>query len=398
MKRQYKDDDVVVASACRTPIGAFLGMLSTVPAVRLGSLVVGEAIRRAGVAPEQVQEVTMGSVLTAGLGQNIARQIALGAGLPVSVPAQTLNMVCGSGMMSLIAAVRAMRCGDVEIVVAGGVENMSLAAYVLPTGRSGQRLGPAPLLDSVVTDGLTDASRQIHMGITAENIASRCNLGRAELDRFACLSQNRAEAAITGNRFCDEIVPVTIPQKKGPPTIMERDEQPRFGTTIQALATLKPAFQTDGVVTAGNSSAINDGAAAVVLMTGGKARELGLSPLARIRSYGLGGVEPENMGLGPIPATRQALARASVGVSDVELFEANEAFAAQYVAVARELGFPEDRTNVNGGAIALGHPIGASGTRIVVTLLYEMAKRDSSLGLATLCIGGGMGATLILER
>jgi acetyl-CoA C-acetyltransferase len=390
--------DVVITGACRTAIGAFMGGLSEVTPVQLGAVVVAEALRRAGVAPDQADEVIFGGILTAGLGQNIGRQIALAAGIPATVPALTVNKVCGSGMKAVMLGTQAIRCGDADVVVAGGVESMSLSPYVLPGARKGLRMGPAQFLDSMISDGLTDAFQNAHMGITAENIAERYNLSREEQDRFACASQNRAEAAVKAGRFCDEIAPVVIPSKKGPPVSVTQDEHPRFGTTLEALAKLKSVFKANGTVTAGNASGINDGAAALVLMSRDKAKDLGVVPLAAIRAYGSGGVQPEVMGLGPIPATRKTLANAGLAVEDLDLIEANEAFAAQCLAVARELGFPEEKVNVNGGAIALGHPIGASGARILVTLLYEMQKRDAGLGLATLCIGGGMGTAVIVER
>jgi len=392
------DVEVVIASACRTPIGAFMGALTDVSPVELAVLVIKEAIRRADVAPEDVDEIMLGSVLTAGLGQNIGRQSALAAGLPVTAPAETLNMVCGSGMKCVIHAAQAIRCGDADVVVAGGTESMSRAAHVLGGARRGLKFGSAELLDSMITDGLTDAFQSVHMGITAENVAARYGISREEADGFACMSQNKAEIAIRAGRFCDEIVPVVIPQKKGPPVRFAQDEHPRFGSTAEALAKLKPAFKPDGVVTAGNASGMNDGSAALVLMSGDRARDLGVTPLARIRSYGVGGVDPGVMGLGPVPATRQAMNRAGLQVADMDLIEANEAFAVQCLAVARDLDLPEEKINVNGGAIALGHPIGASGARILVTLVHEMIKRNSHLGLATLCIGGGMGVAVIMER
>jgi acetyl-CoA C-acetyltransferase len=390
--------DVVIAGACRTAIGDFMGGLSELSPVQLGSVVAAEAIRRAGISPAQVDEVILGGVLTAGVGQNIARQISIAAGVPVTVPAMTVNKVCGSGMKAVILAAQAIACGDLDVVLAGGIESMSQAAYLLPGGRKGLRMGPASLLDSMVTDGLTDAFKNVPMGITAENIARQYGLSRGEQDLFACRSQNRAEAAIKAGRFHDEIVPVSVPQKKGGPLAFAQDEHPRFGTTVETLARLKPVFTPEGTVTAGNASGINDGAAALVVMSRAKAAELGINALAAIRGYGVGAVEPEVMGLGPVPAVKRALQRASLTVSDLDLIEANEAFAAQCLAVGRELGFPEDRMNVNGGAIALGHPIGASGARILVTLLYEMQRRDARLGLATLCIGGGMGTAVIVER
>lgn len=393
-----KKTEVVIVSACRSAVGTFLGSLSEIPASTLGTIVVGEAMRRAGIKPEQVDEVILGCVLMAGAGQNIARQISIGAGIPNTAPAFTVNQVCGSGMKSVILAAQAVQNGDAEIVVAGGVENMTRSAYLAPNARKGFRMGPVELLDSMITDGLTDSFSGVHMGITAENVAEQYGITREEQDRFSCGSQNKAEQAIKSGRFKDEIVAVPIPQKKGPAVLFEQDEHPRFGTTIEALAKLRPAFKGDGTVTAGNASGINDGAAALVVMSREKAEALGVKPLATILSYGVGGVDPSVMGLGPIPATRKALDKAGLKIADLDLIEANEAFAAQCIAVGRELGIPDEKLNVNGGAVALGHPIGASGARILVTLLYEMAKRESTLGLATLCIGGGMGTAIIVQR
>jgi acetyl-CoA C-acetyltransferase len=392
------DRDVVIVSACRSAIGNFMGALAEVSPAKLGALVVKDALQRANLTADMIDEVILGCVLDAGLGQNISRQIAIEAGVPVAVPSFTINKVCGSGMKTLILAAQSIILGDADIIVAGGVENMSQAAYLLPDARKGLRMGPAQFLDSMISDGLTDAFSSTHMGLTAENIAQRYNLSRKEQDEFACASQSKAEAAVKSGRFSAEITPVVIPQKKGEPTVIAQDEYPRFGATVESLAKLKPAFKADGTVTAGNASGINDGAAALVLMSRQKAAELGLTPMATIRSYGVGGVEPEVMGLGPVPATRKALSRAGLSVNDLDLIEANEAFAAQALAVDRELELPAEKLNVNGGAIALGHPIGASGARIVVTLLHEMQKRESSLGLATLCIGGGMGTAMVFER
>ncbi len=390
--------EVVVAAACRTAIGSFMGALSDVSPVTLGSLVVQDALRRCGISPTYVDEVILGCVLDAGVGQNVARQIALAAGTPVEVPAYTINKVCGSGLKALILGTQAIRLGDADVIVAGGVESMSQSAHLLPGARKGLRMGAAQLLDSMLTDGLTDASSGAHMGVTAENIAKRYGLSRQDQDAFACASQAKAAAALSSGRLADEIVPVSIAQRKGDPNVVTRDEFPRPDTTLQGLARLKPAFQPDGTVTAGNASGINDGAAAVVLMSRERATALGVRPLAVIKSYGVGGVDPAVMGLGPIPATRKALQRAGLTVDDLDLIEANEAFAAQALAVQQELGLPTEKLNVNGGAIALGHPIGASGARIAVTLLHEMTKRGSQRGLATLCIGGGMGAAMIFER
>ncbi len=390
--------EVVVAAACRTAIGSFMGALADVSPVTLGSLVVQDALRRCGISPTYVDEVILGCVLDAGVGQNVARQIALAAGTPVEVPAYTINKVCGSGLKALILGTQAIRLGDADVIAAGGVESMSQSAHLLPGTRKGLRMGAAQLLDSMLTDGLTDASSGVHMGVTAENIAKRYGLSRQDQDAFACASQAKAAAALSSGRLTDEIVPVSIPQRKGDPIVVTRDEFPRPETTIQGLAKLKPAFQPDGTVTAGNASGINDGAAAVVLMSRERAAALGVRPLAVVKSYGVGGVDPAVMGLGPIPATRKALQRAGLTVDDLDLIEANEAFAAQALAVQQELGLPAEKVNVNGGAIALGHPIGASGARIAVTLLHEMSKRGSQRGLATLCIGGGMGAAMIFER
>jgi len=390
--------DVVIVSACRTAVGSFLGALADIPPGKLGAMVVREAIRRAGIASDQVDEVIMGCILGAGHGQGVGRQAAVWGGVPVTTPAYTVNKLCGSGMKALILGAQAIMLGDADVIVAGGVESMSQSPYLLPGARKGFKMGAVQFLDSMITDGLNDVFNNIHMGVTAENIAVKHNISRVDQDAFACASQNKAQAAIQAQRFADEIVPVEIPQKKGEPLMFATDEFPRFGTTVQVLAKLKPAFKADGTVTAGNASGINDGAAALVLTSRARARELGVKPLAKLRSYGVGAVDPAYMGLGPIPATRRALAKTGLTVRDLDLIEANEAFAAQALAVARELEFPADKLNVNGGAIALGHPIGASGARITVTLLYEMLKRDARLGLATLCIGGGMGTALLVER
>jgi len=390
--------EVVIASACRTAVGGFLGSLSEIPAYRLGSIVVGEAMKRAGIRPDQVDEVILGSVLTAGAGQNVARKIAVESGIGHETPAFTLNLVCGSGLKSVLLAAQAIQCGDAEIVVAGGAENMSQAGHVSLGARKGLRMGAVELLDCMITDGLTDTFSGVHMGITAENVAERYGLTREEQDLFACASQNKAERAIQSGRFKDEIVPVMIKQKKGPDLAFEQDEHPRFGTTLEVLAKLRPAFKPDGTVTAGNASGINDAAAAVVVMSMTKARELNIKPLAVIRGYGVGGIDPQMMGLGPIPATRKALAKAGLAIANLDRIESNEAFAAQCLAVGRELEIPEEKLNVNGGAIALGHPIGASGARILVTLLHEMQKRQDRYGLATLCVGGGMGVAAVVER
>ena len=391
--------EIVIASACRTAIGSFGGTLKNTPAVELGATVIKEAVNRAGLKPEQVDEVIFGNVLQAGLGQNPARQAALKAGLPETSTAFTVNIVCGSGLKSVALAAGLIQAGDADIIVAGGMENMSLAPYAMPAARWGARMFNTNMVDVMVNDGLWDAFNNYHMGITAENVAEQWGLTREMQDEFALASQQKAEAAIKAGKFKDEIVPVMIPQKKGDPVAFDTDEFPRFGTTIEALAKLKPAFKKDGgTVTAGNASGINDSAAAVVVMTKEKAEELGIKPLATIVSYATGGVDPKIMGTGPIPASRKAMAKAGLTIKDIDLIEANEAFAAQSLAVAHDLEFDMDKVNVNGGAIALGHPIGASGCRILVTLLYEMQKRDSKLGLATLCIGGGQGQALIVKR
>lgn len=390
--------EVVIASAVRTAVGSFGGSLKDIPAADLGALVIKEALVRAGVKGEQVDEVIMGNVLTAGLGQNPARQAVIKAGLPVEVPAMTINKVCGSGLRSVSLACQAILAGDADIMVAGGMENMSRAPYVLDSARWGQRMGNGTMVDSMITDGLWDAFNNYHMGITAENIAEKWGLTREMQDEFAVQSQQKAEKAIKEGRFKDEIVPVVIPQRKGDPIVFDQDEYVKFGTTIDKVAKLKPAFKKDGTVTAANASGINDGAAAVVLMSAEKAKELGITPLAKIVSYGSKGLDPSIMGYGPFASTEKALAKANLKVEDLDLIEANEAFAAQSLAVAKDLKFDMDKVNVNGGAIALGHPIGASGARILVTLLHEMQKRDAKRGLATLCIGGGMGTALIVER
>lgn len=390
--------EAVIVSAVRTPIGSFGGSLKEVSAVKLGAIAVKEAIKRANINPEIIDEVIFGNVLQAGLGQNVARQVSIEAGIPVEVPSMTINKVCGSGLKTVILAAQAVMLGEAEVVLAGGTENMSLSSYVMPSARWGQRMGNGKLVDTMVNDGLWDAFNDYHMGITAENIAEQWNLTREAQDRFALESQLRAEKAIKEGRFKDEIVPVEIPQKKGNPIVVDTDEYPRFGATIEGLAKLKPAFKKDGTVTAGNASGINDGAAAVIVMSKEKAEEIGITPLATIVSFASAGVDPKIMGYGPVPATKKALEKANMTVSDLELAEANEAFAAQSLAVVGDLGLNLDKTNVNGGAIALGHPIGCSGTRILVTLIHEMIKRDAKTGLATLCIGGGQGTALIVKR
>ncbi|EOR21280.1 acyltransferase [Clostridium sartagoforme AAU1] len=390
--------EVVIASAVRTAIGSFGGGLKDVSAADLGAIVIKEAVAKAGIKGELVEEVVMGNVIQAGLGQNVARQAAVKAGLPVEVPAMTINKVCGSGLRTVALAAQMIKAGDADIVVAGGMENMSQAPYLLKTSRWGQRMGDGKMVDSMINDALWDAFNNYHMGVTAENIAKEWNLTREEQDQFALNSQLKAEAAIKEGRFKDEIVPVVIPQRKGDPKIFDTDEYPRFGATIEGMAKLKPAFVKDGTVTAANASGINDGAAAFVVMSAEKAEELGITPLAKIVSYGQRGLEPSIMGYGPFHATKKALEVANLKIEDLDLIEANEAFAAQSLAVAKDLNFDMNKVNVNGGAIALGHPVGASGARILVTLLHEMQKRDAKKGLATLCIGGGMGTALIVER
>ncbi|NLC77280.1 MAG: acetyl-CoA C-acetyltransferase [Clostridia bacterium] len=388
----------VIVSAVRTAIGSFQGSLSSVPAVALGALVIGEAMKRANLEGNQVDEVIMGNVLQAGLGQNPARQAALKAGIPVKVPAMTINKVCASGLKAVSLAAQAILAGEAEVVVAGGMENMSLAPYLLNKARTGYRMGDDKLVDQMIKDGLWCAMTDVHMGITAENVAEQYGITRDEQDKFALASQEKAGKAIAEGRFQEEIVPVAIPQRKGDPLVFAVDEHPRAGTTLEKLAALKPAFKKDGTVTAGNASGINDGAAALVVTSEEKAKSLGLKPMAYVVASASAGVEPSIMGTGPIPATRKALSRAGLTLEDIDLIEANEAFAAQALAVAKELNMDPEKVNVNGGAIALGHPIGASGARILTTLLYEMKRRQSRYGLATLCIGGGQGAALIVER
>jgi len=390
--------DAVIVSAVRTAIGTYGGGLAEAPAVKLGEICIRAALERADLKPGQVNEVIMGNVLQAGLGQNPARQSAINAGLPVEIPAMTINKVCGSGLKSVMLAAQAIKLGDADIVVAGGMESMSCAPYLLEKARFGYRMGDGKLVDEMIRDGLWDAFNDCHMGMTAENICMAAELSREDLDKFALQSQQRAAHAIEAGVFKQEIVPVEVPGKKGP-TIFDKDQGPRSETTIEALTKLRPAFMAEGgLVTAGNSSGLNDGGAAVIVMSRKKAEELGLKPMATIRSYASAGVDPRVMGMGPVPATKSALEKAGLKVSDLDLVEANEAFAAQSVAIGRELGFDPSKLNVNGGAIALGHPIGASGTRILVTLLYEMQRRQSHYGLATLCIGGGQGVAMIVER
>ncbi|MEJ2769524.1 acetyl-CoA C-acetyltransferase [Mycetohabitans sp. B46] len=390
--------DVVIVSAVRTAVGKFGGSLAHIPAPELGATVIRAALERGGVKPEQVSDVILGQVLTAGSGQNPARQALINAGLPTAVPAMTINKVCGSGLQAVMLAANAVIAGDAQIVVAGGQENMSAAPHVLPRSRDGFRMGDAKLIDSMIVDGLWDVYNQYHMGITAENIAQEYGMTREAQDQFAALSQNKAEAAQKAGRFDDEIVPIDIPQKTGEPVRFAVDEFVRHGVTAESLAGLKPAFSTEGTVTAANASGINDGAAALVVMSAKKAEALGLKPLARIKAYASAGVDPKMMGMGPVPASRRCLERAGWSVADLDLMEINEAFAAQALAVHQAMGWDVSKVNVNGGAIAIGHPIGASGARILVTLLHEMRRRDAKRGLASLCIGGGMGVALAVER
>jgi len=390
--------EVVIASACRTAIGKFGGTLKDVPAVELGATVIKEAVNRAGLKPEQIDEVIMGDVITGGLGQNPARQASIKAGLPVECTAMTINIVCGSGLKAVALAANQIKAGEAEIVVCGGMENMSAAPYAVPSARWGARMNNTKMVDLTVNDGLWEAFNDYHMGITAENVAEQWGLTREMQDEFAVRSQNRAEKAVDGGVFDAEIVPVVIPQRKGDPIVFARDEHLSRGNTMEKVAKLRPAFKKDGTVTAANASGINDGAAALVVMSKEKAEELGITPMATIVSYATGGVDPKIMGVGPVPASRKAMEKAGYTIEDFDLIEANEAFAAQSLAVAKELGFDMEKVNVNGGAIALGHPVGASGARILVTLLYEMGRRDAKKGLATLCIGGGMGQALIVKR
>lgn len=390
--------EVVVVSAVRTAIGSFQGSLKDISATKLGAIVIEEAVRRAGITKEQVDEVIMGNVLQAGLGQNPARQAAIHAGLPQTVPAMTINKVCGSGLKTVHLATQAILAGDAEIVVAGGMENMSQAPYLLMGARDGYRMGNQKAVDSMISDGLWCAFNDYHMGVTAENLCSNYGLNREEQDEFAARSQQRAAAAIESGRFEEEIVPVEIPQRKGDPVVFRVDEYVKKGSTAEKLAGLRPAFKKDGSVTAGNASGINDGAAAVVVMSKAKAQELGLPILATIKANASAGVDPSIMGIGPVEAVNKVMKKSGMTVQDMDLVEANEAFAAQALAVDKELHFDAEKLNVNGGAIALGHPIGASGTRIFVTLLHEMLKRDAKTGLATLCIGGGQGVATIVTR
>lgn len=390
--------DVVIVAAKRTAVGAFGGGLASLRADELGTAVIKALLEESGVAGDQVNEVLLGQVLTAGVGQNPARQSSINAGLPASVPAMTINKVCGSGLKAVHMAVQAIRCGDAELIIAGGQESMSQSPHVLPNSRNGQRMGNWSMIDTMVNDGLWDAFNGYHMGITAENIVDKYDISREEQDAFAAASQQKAVAAQKAGYFDSQIVPVSVPQRKGDPLTVDRDEGPRDGVNAEGLAKMRPAFKKDGSVTAGNASSLNDGAAAVIVCSAEKAKELGLTPLVTIRGYANAGVDPAIMGTGPIPATQRCLERAGWSVADLDLIEANEAFAAQAISVNRDLGWDTAKVNVNGGAIALGHPIGASGCRILVSLIHEMTRRDAHKGLATLCIGGGMGVALAIER
>ena len=390
-------NDIAILAATRTAIGSFQGTLSGLPAHALGAALIRGIVEKTGIAPAEIDEVVLGQILTAGSGQNPARQAAIAAGLPHAVPALSLNKVCGSGLKAVHLAAQAIALGDADLVLAGGQESMSLAPYVLPKARTGLRLGHAQLEDSLIRDGLWDAFNDYHMGITAENLAERYGITRAQQDAFAADSQRKAAEAIAAGRFQDEITPISIPQRKGDPVLFDTDEQPRAGTTAEALAKLRPAFKKDGTVTAGNASTINDGAAVLLLASAQKAKALGLPVLAWIRGYASAGVDPAVMGIGPVPATQKTLNKAGWRIGDLDLIEANEAFAAQALAVNQELGWDTARVNVNGGAIALGHPIGASGARILVTLVHELIRRDARKGLATLCIGGGQGVAIVIE-
>jgi len=389
--------NIVIVDAARTAVGTFGGTLAGVPAHELGAKVIQGLLERTGIKPEQVDEVILGQVLTAGCGQNPARQAGMAAGLPVETPAMTINKVCGSGLKAVHLAMQAVACGDADIVIAGGQENMSASAHVLPNSRNGAKMGDWKMKDTMIVDGLWDAFNDYHMGTTAQNIADKWDFSREAQDEFAAGSQQKAEAALNDNRFADEVIPVSIPQRKGDPVVFEKDEFPRAGTTAEKLGKLRPAFSRDGSVTAGNASGINDGAAAVIVMTEEKANELGLTPLARIAAFASAGVDPAIMGTGPIPASTKCLEKAGWNVDDLERVEANEAFAAQAMCVNQEMGWDTDKVNVNGGAIAIGHPIGASGCRVLVTLLHEMKHSGAKRGLATLCIGGGQGVAMAVE-
>lgn len=389
--------EVVIVSAKRTPVGSFGGSLKDVSAVELGKVAVKAALEEINLSPTEVDELIFGNVLSSGLGQNVARQIAVGAGIPVEKPSFAINKLCGSGLKSVQLAFQAIQSGDADVIVAGGTENMSASPYILPSGRWGQRMGDGEIVDTMLVDGLVDAFHNYHMGVTAENIVGKYNFTREQQDELAASSQNKAERAITTERFKEEIAAVLVPQRKGDPLVVDTDEYPRFGASKEKLGKLRPAFKKDGSVTAGNASGINDGAAAVILMSREKADELGLTVLVTIRSSSSAGVDPSIMGCGPIPATRKALQKAGLSMKDMDLIEANEAFAAQALAVLQDLDADMEKVNVNGGAIALGHPIGASGARILVTLIHEMKKREAKYGLATLCIGGGQGISMIVE-
>ena len=391
-------ENIVIVAAGRTAVGTFAGTLSSLPATELGVAVVKGLLERTGIAPDQVDEVILGQVLTAGVGQNPARQTTLKAGLPQTVPAMTINQVCGSGLKAVHLAMQALACGDAEVVIAGGQESMSQSAHVLPRSRDGQRMGDWKLKDTMIVDGLWDAFNHYHMGNTAENIAKKYGFTREAQDEFAAASQQKTAAAQEAGRLSGEIIPVTIPQRKGDPVVFDKDEFPRAGTTAEKLGQLRPAFDSEGTVTAGNASGINDGAAAVIVMTESKADELGLKPMARIVAFASAGVDPAIMGTGPIPASTKCLQKAGWTTADLDLVEANEAFAAQAMCVNQDMGWDLEKVNVNGGAISIGHPIGASGARVLVTLLHEMQRRDAKKGLATLCIGGGQGVALAVER
>lgn len=391
-------ENVVIVAAGRTPVGNFNGSLADIPASTLGATVIKGLLERAGLKPEQIDEVILGQVLTAGVGQNPARQTVIEAGLPIDVPAMTINKVCGSGLKAMHLAAQAIRCGDADIIIAGGQENMSLSPHALMGSRKGQRMGDWQMVDTMIKDGLSDAFNNYHMGFTAENIAKQFDISRDEQDTFAATSQQKTESAQNNGAFDDQIIPVIIPQRKGDPLVFKKDEFPRAGATKEALGKLRPAFDKNGTVTAGNASGINDGAAAVILASEKKAKELGLPILAKIVSYASAGVDPKIMGTGPIPASKKCLEKAQWNVSDLDLIESNEAFAAQAISVNKEMNWDLSKVNVNGGAISIGHPIGASGARILVTLLFEMMRQDAHKGLATLCIGGGMGVAMTIER
>ena len=390
--------DVVIVAAGRTAVGKFGGTLAKIPAADLGAHVIRALLARTGLKPEQISEVILGQVLTAGVGQNAARQALIKAGLPHMCPAMTINKVCGSGLKATHLAAQAIKAGDAEIIIAGGQENMSASAHVMPGSRDGFRMGDAKLIDTMIVDGLWDAYNQYHMGVTAENVAAQFGVTRQEQDAFAAASQQKAEAAQKAGKFKDEILPLEIAQRKGAALVFDTDEYPKHGSTAESLAALRPAFDKNGSVTAGNASGINDGAAAVIMMSAKKADELGLKPLARIKAYASAGVDPKIMGMGPVPASKLCLSKAGWSAKDLDLMEINEAFAAQAIAVNKEMGWDTAKINVNGGAIAIGHPIGASGCRILVTLIHEMIRRDAKKGLAALCIGGGMGVALAIER